>query len=441
MLHVRTAGIATVAEGRPVASATSPVQGIGRAPRLGDVTIGAFAPEAVPGADMSIGALDDDQTYGRYRDAVASLYGAPLADMNYLGVGVPGWQARYDALKDWLVRAGRYGDPTIAIEPNGPDGYACFCDGPEMQALRSVFADVGRQGITVWVRFASESNLRFSPYTVYDDPVKIAQYRHAARWFRAYMPRNTRLVFSPLINTVYLQDPRQINTIEQMYQPGAYDRIGGTIYATSWLQPRIAFDWYYRFMRRRDARTPFQICELGGTYARSNEVKAFLIRVARGDWPGVQRVNLFAGDLNSIATTQHGHFGFVLPGQSASYVKDLFDDGNGGTAFARLRGDVQVARLEELSAGWKSPDMTLAGAVRRIYRGQAKFDMTVSTVSDELGDQRRLVPPRPKQVVISTDCAGANFLASAHEGTEIQVTGWDSGSGTPLRATSVAAAE
>ena len=407
------------------------------APRLGKITIGAFAPEAMAESSLSLPSLDDDDSYGAYRTAVRDTYGADLADMNYLGVGTPGWQARYAAFKDWLLRAGKYGDPTIAIEPIGKSTYAAFRDDDEMRALKAAFDAARQAGIVVWVRFASESNLRYSVYSVYNNPRAQQAYRRAERWFRGYMPPNVRLVFSPLINTAYLRSPSQIKTLLAMYEPGAYDRIGGTLYATSWLRPKIAFDWYYHFMRRLDTSTPFQICELGGTYPRSREVEAFLIRVARGDWPGVERVNLFAGDLNSIAIANHGHFGFVLPGETTSYVSELFDGNAASTRYAQLAGDRRLALLEAIGSGWKSGNMTLSGQIVRIYHGQARLDIRVSSLTDEAGDVVDLTPARVKHVLITPDCSGAGALERASPGETIQVTGWDDGAGTPLRAVQI----
>jgi hypothetical protein len=422
-------------------SATLPSTSVGAAihvdsaPRLGEITIGAFAPESVPNDNLSIESLDSDEAYDTYRQAVRSIYGADLADMNYLGVGVPGWQTRYGSLERWLSRASKYGDPTIAIEPIGQDGYDVFQPGPEMDALRQVFADMASAGVIVWVRFASESNLRYSVYSVYNDPLKIAQYRKSVRWFRSYMPGNVRLVFSPLINTAYLQDPRQVRTLIAMYEPGAYDRIGGTLYATSWLRPKVAFDWYYQFMRRLDRKTPFQICELGSIYPRSEEVRAFLIRVAKGDWPGVQRVNLFAGDLNPLAVNQHGHFGFILPGESSSYLSDLLSSSGTGATVIQASDNQQLTHLEELGAGWRSPDMTLVGTVLTKPNPVGDFTVSVTEVTDDLGITTSLSPPRKKQIVLTDDCTGAELLSSMSPGTTLQITGWDSGAGTPLRAT------
>jgi hypothetical protein len=184
-------------------------------------------------------------------------------------------------------------------------------------------------------------------------------------------------------------------------------------------------------MRRLDPTTPFQICELGGTFARSSEVKAFLIRVARGDWPGVRRVNLFAGDLNPLAVSQHGHFGFVLPGDNVSYIASLVADG-AGPAFAKEATAKNVRQLEELSSGWRSPDMTLAGRVVRTSPGTPYILLMADTVTDDLGEPAPISPPRAKHLIIVPGSAAA-AATPARPGQRIEATGWDSGAGTPLR--------
>jgi hypothetical protein len=74
---------------------------------------------------------------------------------------------------------------------------------------------------------------------------------------------------------------------------------------------------YYRTMSRLDAEIPFQICEVGGPYSRRSEIKAFLVDLGRGEWPRVEKVNLFARDINRRADPQ-GSFGFVDPRKRAS---------------------------------------------------------------------------------------------------------------------------
>ena len=303
---------------------------VGRAPQLHGIEMGAFSSEAMNRlglTDQSIKGLDNDRDYGLYRATVRQFYGADLADMNYLGIGVAGWETRLDALDHWIERASRYGAPTLAIEPLGSDSYRVFNDNPEMRKLREVLAKANERGVTVWIRFASECNLRNSPYTVYDSPHRIAKYRRAARWFKEYMPTNAKLVFSPLINTPYIDsDDRnspQSRTLRGMYEPGVYDRIGGTIYSTH-MNIFRAFDWYYRFMRSMDADTPFQICELGGPFTHRDRLRSFVQKVCDGRWPGVEKINLFAGPLNPHATGQNGDFGFVSPSEDRCFITDMF---------------------------------------------------------------------------------------------------------------------
>lgn len=294
-------------------------------PRVGGIEFGAFAPEAAltVGIDgMSVSALDSDLAYRRYRQSVERVFGAGLSDMNYLGVGVPGWRARLASFERWLRRASAYGPPTVALEPLGKEGFRVFRDSDEMRGLKAVFERAQRQGIDVWVRFASEANLRKSVYSVYNSPAKIRMFRQSFAWFKRYMPGNAKMVFCPLINTAYLREPKQIATLKAMYPPET-DRIGGTIYATSWLNVSKAWDWYYRFMEAIDPKKPFQICELGGSYQRKKLVLAFVEKLIGGAYPKVQKVNLFAGELNRRATREHGTFGLLLPGEKRSYLYPL----------------------------------------------------------------------------------------------------------------------
>ena len=300
---------------------------VGRAPQISGVELGAFSSEAMNRlgiTDQSLKGLDNDGDYQLYRATVRKFYGADLADMNYMGVGVDGWEKRLDALDHWIERASRYGAPTLAIEPLGRNSYQAFNDNPEMRKLRAIFEKADRRGVTVWVRFASESNLRNSPYSAYNNSRRIASYRRAARWFKQYMPANAKLVFSPLINTAYIEsDGTQTRTLRGMYEPGVYARIGGTIYSTH-MNIFRAFDWYYRFMRSLDANTPFQICELGGPFTHRDRLQSFMQKVFDGRWPGVEKINIFAGPLNLRATSQNGDFGFVGSSEDTCFIKDMF---------------------------------------------------------------------------------------------------------------------
>jgi hypothetical protein len=294
-------------------------------PRVNGIEFGAFAPEAAltEGIEaMSISGLDSDGRYRAYRRSVEKVFGARLSDMNYLGVGVPGWRERLASFERWLVRSAPFGPPTVALEPLGKDGYKVFRDSEEMRELRAILNRAQAHGIVVWVRFASEANLRKSVYSVYNNPAKIGLFRQSFAWFKRYMPNNVRMVFCPLINTAYLKEPRQIAALKAMYPPES-DRIGGTIYATSWLNVDRAWDWYYRFMSAIDPKKPFQICELGGSYQRKKQVLAFVEKLIGGAYPKIQKVNLFAGELNRRATKEHGSFGLKLPGEERSYLYPL----------------------------------------------------------------------------------------------------------------------
>lgn len=432
----------------------------GQSPHLGRIELGAFAPEAA--LEYGIGepnlmTLDDPKTYAIYRTAIRQTYGVDLSDMNYLGVGVPGWQARYKWFDDWLLRAAPYGDPTIAIEPIGPSRFGVFTDSAEMRDLRGVFQDAAAHHITVWVRFASECNLMWSPYSVYNNPERIRQYRRSVRWFRHYMPGNIRLVFSPLINTPFLRESRQIATIRAMYAPGDYDRIGGTLYATSWLRPDMGYTWYYDFMTALDHKTRFQICELGGSFSRKEDIIEFLDLLQAGRWPKVDRVNLFAGELNSIAISNHGHFGLVLPGQTTSYLRDmLISDIQVSAGAGETPDEASVATptptdvagggmaTSDGAADWRSDEMLLKGTTVSTDPTDQSIDMLVTDVTDSSGNHITLSPPREKRVyldskvtVVSIDGTLDLDRLDVLAGAATEASGWDEGAGTPLHASGI----
>ena len=305
------------------------------APVIGTVTVGAFSSEAMIQAGIrsrnTVG-LDDDAIYDRYRADNRRVYGADLADMNYFSVGATGWEGRIGSLEGWLVRAGRYGDPTLAVEPRGHEGYALFRDSAAMRRLRGAFHRATAQGITVWVRFASECNLEGSAFSVYDSAARQKAFRHAAAWFRDYM--GVRIVCSPLINTPYMAQRvgewRQIRTMRSLLEPGLWDRIGGTIYATD---PRNygtleqMWGWWVNFVREYDPYTPLQICELGApirAIERREGVVRFLADIGSGRWQGVEKINLFAGAVNGRLQQTHGDYGFIAPGNRESYLKHRF---------------------------------------------------------------------------------------------------------------------
>jgi len=356
--HMASAASIGVAEPAPAFT------GNRQSPRLGRIELGAFAPEAALKCgitDPCLCTFDNIETYNTYRQAIRAAYGANLSDMNYLGIGRPGWRSRYEWLKDWLFRASQFGDPTIALEPSKETGYSVFQDSPEMQCLRVTFEAARQAGINVWVRFASESNDVHNPYSILGSPQKIAQYRQAVHWFHAYMPSNVHLVFSPLLDDFITGGKAQMPTLRSMYVPGDYDRIGGTLYATTWVSLEPAYSWYYDYMRKLDPNTRFQICELGGIFEKQHEIYHFLQTLKSGKWPKVDRVNFFAGELNPTAIRNHGHFGLVLPGQTASYLRSLIAADNSEPpvmvpvpsarlATSRTDGPSHAASLQQLAS-------------------------------------------------------------------------------------------
>lgn len=308
-------------------AAVVPLDGDSLAPEIGGVRFGAYAGEAALVAGLSqssIPALSNPEAYRKYRQSVRDAYGVDLEDMNYFSVGAPGWESRLTALRQWLLSAGEFGEVTIALEPSGPAKYGVFRESAAMDQLRSIFEEAEELGITIAIRFASEANLRGNPYSVYGSRRLAERFFEAAAWFKNAMPGNVRMVFSPLINTAVYGEPLQRRTIEWMFlgpegqvRDGVpWDRIGGTIYRTNVRLDRT-YATYYARMTALNENLPFQICEVGGPYGKRGEIKNFINHIIDGRWPGVEKVNLFARDINRRADPD-GHFGFMDPTERAS---------------------------------------------------------------------------------------------------------------------------
>lgn len=292
----------------------------------GAMTLGCFSGEAMDRAGLKEHSYQMILPhYAQYRSQIRKLYGADLQDMNYYGCGQPNWQGRIKSLQEWILRAGAYGDVHLALEPPpGRDAYRVFRDKePEMLALKAVFEAANLKRITVWVRFASENNLQDSGYSVYQNQGRCYQFWRSAQWFRKVMPNNVRIVYSPLINTSVWGEFRQKSTIEWSVlgpykDPAIWDRIGGTIYLTKW-DLITTYDRYYEWLSLLAPGKPFQICEVGGSYGRREEVLRFLHLVRDGQWPKVEHVNLFAYKINQRADPE-GAFGFVSEADGQSYL-------------------------------------------------------------------------------------------------------------------------
>lgn len=299
-------------------------------PYIGDLEIGVFASEvadALRVEKISIGAFHSDALYDRYRVAVRDIYGADLSDMNYFSIGHKGWAGRIPDLRHWLIRASAYGAPTLALEPLGPMHYDIFADSPDLSKLRAMFEELNQKHITVWIRFASEANLFGSQYSVSKSDEELQKFKAAARWWKGYMPPNAKLVFSPLVNTPYeahmMNSAKGVQILAEMYEKGVWDRIGGTLYSTT-NNVNDMYDWYVSFMRQIDPNTPLQVCELGGPLTHKNEIVTFLNNALKGRWKGLQKITLFGGQVNSRAQKENGRFGFVEPGQSVSYIRQIY---------------------------------------------------------------------------------------------------------------------
>ncbi|MBS1710963.1 MAG: hypothetical protein JSS71_04455 [Armatimonadetes bacterium] len=284
-------------------------------PVYGQIRLGAFAGEAAHLAGItyiSTVGLSDPARYAEYRESVHQTYGVDLEDMNYFSLEAKDLDSRIRSFQAWLLMAGRYGDVTVALEPPYDTKFEVFHDSATMAKLAVAFQRAKEAGITVWIRFASESNLHGSKYSVTDNP---DVYHDAAAEFKAQMPDNVKLVFSPLINTFVAGSAAQRPLAARMYlgQSGkvVWDRIGGTIYRTDQpLEP--TYRAYYDFMSSLDPKTPFQICEVGGPYSRRQETLAFLKTCSSGGFPRLVKVNLFARDINRRADP-NAEFGFIEP--------------------------------------------------------------------------------------------------------------------------------
>lgn len=286
------------------------------APKYGSIKLGAFAGEAANLAGLtyiSTTGLANKKDYAKYRESIRSTYGADLEDMNYFSLAPEKLDHRLTNLKAWILLAGEYGDVTLALEPLGKEKYDVFFDKAVMTRLAAIFKVANKRGITIWVRFASESNLRGSEYRAIDRPDK---FYSAAENFKSLMPQNVKLVYSPLINTYIAGHQNQRLLAKKMlYGPHnenkIWDCIGGTIYRTD--QPLLPmYNTYYEDMRSLAPQTPFQICEVGAPYSRKAELLRFLDSCSRGTYPKLRKVNLFARNINQRADP-NAEFGYLNP--------------------------------------------------------------------------------------------------------------------------------
>jgi hypothetical protein len=259
---------------------------------------------------------------------VRKVYGADLADMNYFSVGSEGWEQNIPGLRKWLLLAARYGDPVLALEPLGEMRYEVFSESSGMRELRDVFLELQEKGYSVRIRFASEANLHGNPYSATKDPASTREYRKAARWFRSYMPTNVKMVFSPLINTPVLETIRHgrdeaigpMKKMMEMYEPGVYDYIGGTLYADPRYTLREMYDFYLYWMRTLDKSTPLQIDELGAPKAFREDLCSFIEFISAGGVPDLKTVMFFDGTVNPRREKEFGPHGTILPGEEQSYT-------------------------------------------------------------------------------------------------------------------------
>ncbi|MFM9873332.1 MAG: hypothetical protein ACKVQS_07700 [Fimbriimonadaceae bacterium] len=294
------------------------------APIYGKIKLGAFAGEAANLAGLtyiSTTGLSNKKDYEKYRTSIRSTYGIDLEDMNYFSLAPKKLNHRLTHLKTWILMAGEYGDVTLAIEPLGASKYKVFDDKNVMAKMKSIFDAADKKGITVWVRFASESNLRGSEYSSVNNP---NEFYEAAKKFKSQMPKNVKLVFSPLINTYIIGGETQKRLAQQMlYGPNdenkLWDRIGGTIYRTNRALVPM-YRTFYQDMHELAPNTPFQICEVGCPYSQRDEVLDFLKSCSQGQFPALEKVNLFALNINRRADPS-AEFGYLDPKNRAILIE------------------------------------------------------------------------------------------------------------------------
>jgi hypothetical protein len=289
-------------------------------PTYGQIKLGAFAAEAAHLAGLkfiSTNGLADPAAYAKYRSSIRNTYGKDLEDMNYFSLAPTNFEDRVIQLQKWMINASKYGDVTLAIEPLGPEKYQFFDQPDKLLKLSQTFRHPQLKNTTIWIRFASESNLRGSEYSAIKQP---EVFRQAAINLKHYLPKNAKLVFSPLINTYVAGRLAQRDFAQSVLAPHnnqpLWDCIGGTIYRTN-LPLKPTYDQYYQEMVEISPNTPFQICELGGPYSKRKEVLKFLSDCAKGDYPQLIKVNLFARDINKRADPL-AEFGFLEPAERAT---------------------------------------------------------------------------------------------------------------------------
>jgi hypothetical protein len=330
---------------------------IGKAPRIGAVEYGGYMEEAfraigISGASrshfhqvhsgrqgFSLGLLEHPPgsrnlevcRYGLYRQQVASTYGIPLADANYMsfygGTEARQMLGRAFELGLWITEAAAYGEPTVGLQLTyltdktrlpwhvfkQEAGQTLH---PELAAFREMALALQRLGISFRVRFLSEADLRGSPYSCVDEP---ARFRESLRFFRRHMPENVRIVFSPscasspwILDRLLGSDPLPINMI------------GGTLYRSIDRPLQETYSRFHEYCRNRFGATRLQICELGAPLSRQKETLEFLAAAESGRFPGLEHVNLFGAKLNASSAGQKamGSYGFLAEGAKRSYLFD-----------------------------------------------------------------------------------------------------------------------
>jgi hypothetical protein len=298
--------------------------------KINGIRYGVFSREAAASRQLesfSIIGLYDISNHNTYREAIREIYGADLAEFNYFQLGFVSFEPRVRALREWLIRTSKFGDTALALEPRPDDPWGQFkASDPEMIELRTMFEELQEMGINVRVRFASEANLAGNPYSAVTNNASMEGFRRSARWFREFMPKNVRMVFSPLINTpamsFHLGARGAMTNVEKMYERGVWDIIGGTIYSDPRLSLDRMFSIYFERMNKLDPGKPWQICELGGPRTMLAEVEQFALSARK--WHGLDKIYLFAGAVNPRRERQLGSHGTIPPDGTVSVFRRHF---------------------------------------------------------------------------------------------------------------------
>lgn len=270
--------------------------------------------------------VNTPQAYSLYERAQIAQYGSRQTPMTYMGLGSRGDAAamqRISQFESWAKLASRGGktEPVLGLEvapglSNSALPHVFNKNNPEFQQLARTMQNLQQQGVNVRVRFLSEANLLNNPWSITQSN-GLENYKQAARTFKAEMPSNARLVFSPSIG-------KGASPLK-MYEPGVYDIVGGTMYSTykgAGQSAGAMYSSYYKTMQSVAPGLPYQIDEFGASVFHKQDALQFL-RESRTNFPDLERVMLFDQPMRANAMTTLGMRGFTENGKS--WVQTVVD--------------------------------------------------------------------------------------------------------------------